>query len=553
LRPLDARLLQRARSVRVLLAVDAGLGVISAFAVLAQAVLLASVISRGFHGAPLAAVSGGLVAIAACVAVRATAAWGYQVAGRRAASDVLSALRRELVKERLRRPAALDGVESAEVATAAVHGVDALEAYFARYLPQVVLAIVVPPAVIVLALVVDPIAAGLMLITLPLVPIFMVLIGRYTERRTRRRWQALARLSSHFLDVMRGLPTLRAYGRGPAQRARIAQTSEDFRSATMGTLRVTFLSAAALELAATLGVALVAVVVGVRLAGGSIGLRPALTVLILAPELYVPLRGLAAQYHASADGLAVAERMDELLSGTAPVRSGTAAPPRPDVVPVRLERVSFSYPGRDVPALCSVDLTLPPRRTVALTGPSGSGKSTIAALLLRFAEPDAGRISVGGVDLAEYDVDAWRALVAWVPQRPTLFRDTIAENIRLGDHSHEVRAAAEAAGAHEFIERLRDGYDTVVGDGGLELSAGERQRIGLARAFLRNAPLVILDEPSANLDPRSTRLIRDAIERLAETSTVLLITHDSELAAAAHTRVAIEAGRITTPVTAEAA
>jgi thiol reductant ABC exporter CydD subunit len=546
-------LLQRARSVRVLLAVDAGLGVVSALAVLAQAVLLASVISRSFHGAPLAAVTGGLVAIAVCVAVRATAAWGYQVAGRRAASDVLSALRRELVEERLRRPAALDGVESAEVATAAVHGVDALEAYFARYLPQVVLAVVVPPAVVILALVVDPIAAGLMLITLPLVPIFMVLIGRYTERRTRRRWQALARLSSHFLDVVRGLPTLRAYGRGPAQAARIAQSSEDFRSETMGTLRVTFLSAAALELAATLGVALVAVVVGVRLAGGSIGLRPALTVLILAPELYVPLRGLAAQYHASADGLAVAERMDELLSGTAPVRSGAAAPPRPDLVPVRLERVSFSYPGRDVPALCSVDLTLPPGRTVALTGPSGSGKSTIAALLLRFAEPDVGRISVGGVDLAEYDLDAWRALVAWVPQRPTLFRDTIAGNIRLGDHSHEVRAAAEVAGAHEFIERLTDGYDTVVGDGGLELSAGERQRIGLARAFFRNAPLVILDEPSANLDPRSTRLIRDAIERLAETSTVLLITHDSELAATAHTRVAIEAGRITTPVTAEAA
>src|SRR5919197_169998 len=460
MRPFDARLMRRARAVRVLLAADAGLGVVSAFAVLAQAVLLADVVTRSFHGARLGAVTGSIVLLAGCVALRAAAAWGYQELGRRAATDVLSTMRRELVEQRLRRPAALDGLESAEVATTAVQGVDALEAYFARYLPQVVLAVAVPPAVLVLALVTDPIAAGIMLLTLPLVPVFMVLIGRYTERRTRRRWRALTRLSSHFLDVVRGLPTLRAFGRGPAQAVRIAEASEDCRTATMGTLRVTFLSATALELAATLGVALVAVVVGVRLAGGSIGLKPALTVLILAPELYAPLRGLGAQYHASADGLAVAERMNELLQDAAPDRCGAAAPPRPDQVPVRLERVTFAYPARDARALDSVDLTLPPGGIVALTGPSGGGKSTIAALLLRFAEPDAGCITVGGVDLADCDADAWRALVAWVPQRPTLFRDTVAGNIRLGERGagfREVCAAAGAAGAHEFIERLPDG------------------------------------------------------------------------------------------------
>ncbi len=540
----------------MLLAADAGLGVVSAFAVLAQAVLLAGVVSRSFHGAPLRAVTGGLVLLACCVALRAAAAWGYQVAGRRAATDVLSALRGELVEQRLRRPAALDGVESAEVATTAVQGVDALEGYFARYLPQVVLAVVVPPAVIALAFVIDPIAAAVMLVTLPLVPVFMVLIGRYTERRTRQRWQALTRLSSHFLDVVRGLPTLRAWGRGPAQAARIADSSEDYRRATMGTLRVTFLSATALELAATLGVALVAVVVGVRLAGGSIGLRPALTVLVLAPELYAPLRGLGAQYHASADGLAVAERMFELLDDRAQVRSAAAAPPRPDRVPVRLEGVSFGYPAREDRAVCSADLALTPGQTVALTGPSGSGKSTIAALLLGFAEPDAGRITVGGVDLADCDVDAWRALVAWVPQRPTLFQDTIAGNIRLGDSRADFRQvldAATAAGAHEFIERLPDGYFTVVGDGGLELSAGERQRIALARAFLRNAPMVILDEPSANLDPRSAKLVREAVDRLAGMCTVLLITHDEQLASAADARLEIDSGRIVTATAAEAA
>ena len=540
----------------MLLAADAGLGVVSAFAVLAQAVLLADVVTRSFHGAPLGAVTGSLALLAGCVALRSAAAWGYQELGRRAATDVLSTMRRELVEQRLRRPAALDGVESAEVATTAVQGVDALEAYFARYLPQVVLAVAVPPAVLILALVTDPIAAGIMLLTLPLVPVFMVLIGRYTERRTRRRWRALTRLSSHFLDVVRGLPTLRAFGRGPAQATRIAEASEDYRRATMGTLRVTFLSATALELAATLGVALVAVVVGVRLAGGSIGLKPALTVLILAPELYAPLRGLGAEYHASADGLAVAERMDELLQDAAPVRRGAAAPTSPDQVPVRLERVTFAYPARDARALNSVDLTLPPGQTVALTGPSGSGKSTIGALLLRFAEPDAGRITVGGVDLADCDADVWRALVAWVPQRPTLFRDTIAGNIRLGDRRAGVREicrAAKAAGAHEFIERLQEGYDTVVGDGGLELSAGERQRIALARALLRDAPLVILDEPTANLDRQSAQLVREAVERLARTRTILLMTHDAALAAVAHARVEIECGRIATAMAAEAA
>jgi ATP-binding cassette subfamily C protein CydD len=556
MKALDSRLLTRARPVRWLLVADAGLGVISAFAVLAQAVLLAGVVSRSFHGAPLASVTGGLALLVGCVALRAAAAWGYEVAGRRAATAVLSGLRDELVERRMRRPAALDGVESAEVATTAVQGVDALEAYFARYLPQVVLAVAVPPAVLVLALVIDPIAAGIMLLTLPLVPVFMVLIGRYTERRTRQRWQALTRLSSHFLDVVRGLPTLRAFNRGPAQAAGIADAGEAYRTATMRTLRVTFLSATTLELAATLGVALVAVVVGVRLAGGSIGLTPALTVLVLAPELYAPLRGLGAQYHASADGLAVAERMAALVDDSAPITSGAVVPQSPDRAPVRLERVSFGYPARDAPVIRCADLTLMPGQTVALTGPSGSGKSTVAALLLRFAEPDSGRVTVGGVDLARCDVEAWRALVAWLPQRPTLFRGTIAANIRMGDHAaglRELRGAAASAGADEFIERLRDGYETVVGDGGLELSAGERQRIGLARAFLRKAPLMILDEPTANLDPRSARLIRGSVERLAGTCTVLLLTHDAQLASVANAVLEIHSGGIVAAPAAAAA
>ena len=283
--------------------------------VLLQATLLARIVARAFEGASLADVQVDIALLVAAFAARGALAWGFEVAGRRAASSVLSDLRLALVERRLRsQPAALDRAEAGEIAAAAVQGVEALEAYFARYLPQVVLACLVPVAVLLWVAPVDLESAAIMLLTLPIVPLFMWLIGRYTEQRTRDRWQELRRLSTHFLDVVRGLPTLRAFNRGHAQAARIAEISDRYRRATMATLRVSFLSGSVLELAATLGVALVAVTVGVRLVGGGIGLEAALTVLILAPELYLPLRRLGAEYHASADGLAVAARMLDLLA-----------------------------------------------------------------------------------------------------------------------------------------------------------------------------------------------------------------------------------------------
>ena len=556
MRALDQRLVRRARGVRALLAVDVALGVLAALLVLAQAVLLARVAARGFGGASLADVALLLGLLVAVVGTRAAAAYGFEIVGRRAAVNVLSELRLQLVERRLRRqPAALDGAESAEVSTAAVGGVDALETTFARYLPQVVLAVTVPIAVLVLVASIDLVSAGVMLLTLPLVPVFMWLVGRYTERRARERWQALAQLSTHFLDSVRGLPTLRAFNRGETQAERIAETSDRYRSTTMGTLRVAFLSGTVLELAATLGVALVAVIVGVRLVEGGIGLEAGLTVLVLAPELYIPLRNLGAQFHASADGLAVAERLLDLLDGEEAASSGSASPPSARDVPVRLEGVSFAYPARPGIVLDRVDLELRPGETVALVGPSGAGKSTIASLLLRLAEPTQGRVIVGTVDLAVCDPESWRSQAAWVPQHPTIFHGTVADNIRLGDASADdaqVRAAAEIAGAAAVIDRLPDGYETVVGEGGRTLSAGELQRIALARAFLREAALVILDEPTANLDPASAAVVGRAVERLRDGRTVLLIAHRPELAALADRVVHLRGGRIVEPA-AEAA
>ena len=543
----NQRLLRRARPVRRLLLADATLGLGASILILLQATLLASIIADAFSGATLADVTPKLELLAVTFAGRALLAWGFEIAGRRAATSVLSELRLALVESRLRKQAAaLDGTEAGEVAASAVQGVDALEAYFARYLPQLVLAVLVPLAVLTWVAAIDPVSAGLMLLTLPLVPVFMWLIGRYTEERTREHWHALRLLSTHFLDVVRGLPTLRAFNRSKAQATAISTVGERYRRTTMATLRVGFLSGSVLELAATLGVALVAVAVGIRLAEGGLGLQAGLTVLVLAPELYVPLRQLASQFHASADGLAVAERILGLLDAPEAVpRGGRLIPPSPANASIRLERVSFAYPSRESLVLDRFDLELSPGETVALVGPSGAGKTTVAKLLLCLAEPTAGRITVGGVDLAECRPGAWRRSIAWVPQQPTLFRGTVADNIRLGNTSADglqVRDAAVLAGADRFVEALPSGYETMVGDGGRPLSAGERRRIALARAFVRDAQLVILDEPTADLDGTSAEVVAEAIERLRIGRTVLLIAHRPGLVQRADRVVALGEG-----------
>ncbi len=544
--------MRHSRAARAQLIAVTALGAIEAGLIVAQAVLLASVIARAaLHGAGVAALQGGLIALGAVLAGRALVSAAFELSGRVGAIRVMSELRGSLVAHLLlkapgQRPS---DVRTGELAASAVQGVDALEAYFAGYLPQLMLATVVPVVVLAWVTSVDPISAGMLAITVPILILFMILIGKQTKAQTRKRIGALALLSAHFLDVVLGLSTLRAYRRERFQQQVLDQVGERYRRETMGTLRIAFLSALVLELCAMLGTALVAATIGVQLVGGQLTLQAGLTVLLLAPELYGPLRQVGQQFHASADGSAAAEQIFETLDQ--PVGVAAAERPRPAPDPrshgVALRGVSYEYPGRPGLALDEVNLELPAGSVTALVGESGSGKSTVARLLLRLADPTRGALTCGATDIREIDLHQWRTRVAWVPQHPTLFTGTVAENIALGAPScgdDLIREAIDAAGLPDVITGLPDGLHTVIGDGGRRLSAGQRQRIALARAFLRDAPLLVLDEPSAHLDEDSTAMIAASIERLAPRRTTLLIVHHESFARRADQIVRIGGGKI---------
>jgi ATP-binding cassette subfamily C protein CydD len=362
-------------------------------------------------------------------------------------------------------------------------------------------------------------------------------VGLHTKAQTRRQWRLLAQLSGHFLDVMQGLPTLKAFGRAKYQEQVIAKVTDEHRSATMATLRVAFLSALVLELSAALATAIVAVETGLRLLYGHMPYETALLVLLLTPEAYLPLRAVAAQYHASAEGTAAAESIFQILDTPLPSQNSRTRAPAADrtaQVPdlrsasIRLTGVTVAYPGRDRPALDTLDLAISPGELIVLTGPSGAGKSTVLRLLLRFTEPTRGTITADGIELASVPVDPWRAQIAWVPQHPRFFPGSVADNIALGRPSTSraaIEDAARLAGAGAFIEALPHGYDTPLGERAARLSAGQRQQLALARAFLRDAPLLLLDEPTAHLAPAAAAAIDDVIRGPLAGRTIIMATH----------------------------
>ncbi|MCW0215027.1 MAG: thiol reductant ABC exporter subunit CydD [Pseudonocardia sp.] len=537
MKPLDPRLLRTASAVRAHLLVAGACAAGLTGLILLQAWLVSGTVARATSmvgaagsasdaGAGLPELALAIAAVGAVAVARAVLAYGAEAAALRSAARAKSQLRRQLVAHVTSGPPTQRN--AGELVTLATRGLDALDDYFARYLPQLVLAVLVPVAVLVVVVRADWISAVVIAVTLPLIPLFMALVGMHTQARTNRQWALLNRLGGHFLDVVEGLPTLALFRRAKAEAALVREVTDQHREATMGTLRIAFLSAFVLEVLATLSVAIVAVEVGLRLMNGGLDLRTALLVLILAPEAYLPLREVGARFHASMEGIAAAEQVFTVLDGPGGA-TGHGAGRAAGTGELRFSDVAVTYPGRDRPALDGFDLVVPAGETVLLTGPSGAGKSTLLSLLLRFVEPTRGRVTVGGTDLAALDPDAWRRELAWVPQDPHLFDDTVAGNIRLGapDASDaQVRQAAELAELGEVVDALPQGYATRLGERGARLSAGQRQRVALARAFLRDAPIVLLDEPTAHLDPENAAAVRRAVARLAEGRTALVVAHD---------------------------
>lgn len=542
MRPLDPRLLRYARTTRGFLVVAVLLGAVTAVLVILQAQLLADVVVRvTSQGASWGAVRDSVLLTAGVFGARALIAWMAEVAAVRASARAKQQLREAALSHALALgPTGPGATDPGATAALITRGIDALDDYYARYLPQLVLAVIVPIAVLATVLGQDILSAVIIAVTLPLIPIFMALIGLYTKAQVDRQWRTLGVLSGHFLDLVSGLPTLKVFGRAKSQVEAIRAIGDRYRSTTMGVLRVSFLSSLALELLASLSVALVAVSVGLRLAEDQIAYGIALFVLLLAPEAYLPLRLVGQHFHAAAEGLGAADRVFTILETSVPT-SGSVILPAGGVT-ISAENLSVTYPGQRSPSLAGVSFTATPGSVTAIVGGSGGGKTTLLSAILGFLPADSGRLEAraGDVraDVSDLDIASWRARLAWVPQRSHLpsgevsETPTIAEAVSLrphalgGDDERAIWDALAEAGIADDVRALPQGLATPLAADGSGLSVGQMQRISLARALLLAADVLLMDEPTAALDPATETSVVAAIARVAARGcTVIVVAH----------------------------
>jgi ATP-binding cassette subfamily C protein CydCD len=540
MRPSDPRLRGALVPARVPLIGVLVSAVLGAVLVIAQAFVVAGFLVAVVTDAPAMRWA---VAVVGVLAARALGGFVGDWSATRAAVTVGRHLRRRLVGA-LIAPGA-PRLPAGEAVVLATRGVSAAEPYVTRYLPAVVLAVVLPPLTVIAMATQDLLAAGIVLATLPLIPVFGALVGMATRDRAEEQWRAMAALSGHFMDVVKGLPTLVVFRRAEAQSATIRTVTHRYRVATARTLRIAFASSAVLELVATLSVALVAVVVGVRLAAGGLDLRTSLIVLLLAPEAFWPLRRVGAEFHAAAEGAATFEAITALPEASAPdpvPSSGWSGP-------IEIRNVEVTYPGRAIPALVALSVTIPPRGMTALIGPSGCGKSTLLRTLAGLIEPSSGSVAVGGRPLD----DGWRARVAWLPQTPTFLSGTVAENLRLARPDAtdlQLWQALEQVHLAERVRRLPEGLGAAVGEDAATLSAGERARLALARVVLAGRPWILLDEPTAHLDTDTERVIGETLTALSRTAAVIVVAHRPALVELADHVVELDAPARSVPASA---
>lgn len=529
---LDKRLLGLLRAERWLLMLIAAISLGGAILIILQARLLSGILNAVFlEGAGLKAVVPLLGALLVIGVLRATTTGGVEVFSGWLAVRIKHKLRQILLERLLAAgPACIQQEQSGEITNTFINGVEALDAYYSQYLPQLVISAIVPLAVLVAVFPLDWLSGLVFLLTAPLIPFFMMLVGKGSESITRRQYQSLSRMSAFFLDTLQGLRELKQWNRSKDHAQRISKAAEDYRRTTMSVLRVTFLSALVLELVATISTAVVAVQVGLRLLYGLMDFQQAFVVLLLAPEFYQPLRLLGQRFHAGMSGVSAAERIFALLETISPSTSSplASAPSFKAGDVIRFENVGLQFQNREIPALKNIHFELKHGEMLALVGSSGSGKTTIANLLMGFIQPQEGKIWINHRLLNEIDLTGWRKQIAWVGQRPYILHGTLRENLLLAmpaASTEELEQAISLAHLNELVAALPQGLNTVLGEGGAKLSSGEAQRLALARAFLKNAPIVILDEPTAHLDASLEKVLEESIVHLCAGRTVLMIAH----------------------------
>ncbi len=536
-RLVDPELAARVPGLRRVAGIALAVGAVSAVIVVVQAVALAHAVDRSLlQHAPLASVAPAIVVVGLAIVTRAALHGAGDLSAHGAADRVVSRLRRELLQHALALgPGWLAGERAGELSLTATRGLRSLHTYFARYLPQAASAAVVPLLLLAWVATQDWLSFLVVIALVVAVPLTMIYFGREATRRSERQWRRLGSLAGRFLQLVEGLPTLRAFRREEQGRREVAAATEGVRVATMRTLRVAFLSALAMDMIAGFGVGFVAMVLGLRLLWGELSLQTAMAVLLVAPEIFIPLRRAGAEFHASTEGQAAATRVLEVLATPAtpavPAPSPRAARHR-GAARLDVDALRVEYEHREDPALASFTLHAEGGTRVALTGPSGAGKSTVLAALLRFVEPAAGTLALDGHPSSAMSPAEWRRHFSWLPQRPHLFNTTMAENLRLGAPDapeSDLRGVLAAVGLSELLANLPAGLETALGHDGLTLSAGERQRVALARALLCPAPILLLDEPTASLDPPTVARLAPAIAPWLEGRTVVVAAHDAVL------------------------
>lgn len=562
---IDRRLIGEGKNVKGYLLGNIALGIGLAFLAIAQAYFLSQIIAQVFLAdTPFVEVKGYLLGIIGIIGVRAICQYFSEVTAREAAIRVKERIREHFLHKIFSLgPLYARGERAGELLNTAVEGIEALDDYFARYLPQLVLALFVPLLTLAFVFPKDFSSALVLILTGPLIPFFMILIGKLAEKKSLRQWQSLSRMSAHFLDMLQGLTTLKLFGRSKEQAAVIGRVSEAFRKNTISVMRVAFLSAFVLEFMAMISTAIIAVSLGLRLINGTIPYAEALFILILAPEFYQPLRTLGLFFHARLSGTNAANRIFEILEIDEELSevhtlsedekgflvNSASDKELANSTEIELEflQVELSYDKDGDSALKDIDLLIRPGERIALIGPSGAGKSSILQLILRFAEPTKGKILVNGTALTKLSDDIWRELISYVPQKPYLFAGSILDNLRFAKPSatfDQILKASQMALAHEFIVQLPQGYDTLVGEGGVRLSGGQAQRLAIARAFLKEAPLLLLDEIMSGLDTEKEKELLGVLEKLCQGRTVIFTTHQMRTTIQADRIIVLEKGRI---------